>query len=212
MLTRQLNNQEKECIVTRAILMSLGCVLLATAAAAQEDIAPPADLNIQPPPVETVPAPEGRRDGRLQLGRDIDLGNLRGQIGPEGRRLLRRHGDRGISFGLDMAQRGINFGLRYANGQATPADAKAFGIDMGRRGRQFGIEIRNESLESVEGALKELEGELPRDAREAPFKENPSDITIDAPPLPLGAASPQPEARVFGRDTIDREVKFRREF
>ena len=194
--------------------MSVALLLFATLAIGQDNptgdledsgIAPPVDLNIQPPPPETVPAPQGERERRLDLGREIDLGKLGEQLGPEGQRFLHRSGDRGISFGLDMARRGINFGMRYAHGQATPADARAFGIDMGRRGREFGLQIRDDSLDTVEGAL-------PRDGRDADFQETPSDITIDAPPLPLGAIGPRPKAQVFGRDTVDREVKFRREF
>ena len=207
----------------RCLTLALTLLLTASIAIAQEQtqpdesgIAPPADLNITPPAPqpETLPAPDGQRDGRLQLGRDLDLGQLREQFGPEGRRFLHRNGDRGISFGLDMAERGISFGLRYAHGQAGPADARAFGIDMGRRGKAFGLEMRDEAMDAVEGALDEPKAKLPAEGRDAKFHETPGDITIDAPPLPLGVNVPpsQGEARVYGRETLDRQVKFRREF
>ena len=207
----------------RCLTFALAVAFCASITLAQEEtppndsgIAPPADLNITPPAPqpETIPAPEGERKGGLELGRDLDLGKLRERLGPEGRRFLHQSGDRGISFGLDMAERGINFGLRYAHGQATPADARAFGIDMGRRGKAFGLEMRDKSLGAVEGALDGTGAKLPVDGRDAKFQETPGDITIEAPPVPLGSSAPrlQPEARVFGRDMIDREVKFRREF
>ena len=178
-----------------------------------ESTAPPADVTIEPP-AETLPTPVGEREGRLELGREVDLGQLRKQIGPEGRRFLHRSGDRGLSFGLDMAERGISFGLRFAHGQAGPADARAFGIDMGRRGKAFGLEMRDRSIDAVERATDDSGAIAPRDGRDARFNETPGDITIDAPPIPLGADTPRPRAedKVIGRDILDREVRFRREF
>ena len=207
----------------RCLTFTLAILLTATISMAQEqtqpeesDIAPPADVNITPPAPqpETLPAPDGQRDGRLQLGRDLDIGQLREQFGPEGRRFLHRNGDRGISFGLDMAERGISFGLRYAHGQAGPADARAFGIDMGRRGRAFGLEMRDRALDFTEETIDGAQDALPAEGRDAEFQETPSDITIDAPPLPLGVNVPQSqgEARIYGRETVDRQVNFRREF
>ena len=196
-------------------------ILLAALAVGQQStaqdsgIAPPAELEVAPPAAEeVVPAPQGQRDAAPPFGRELDLGGLRLEFGSQGRRFFRNNGDRGISFGLDMAERGINFGLRYANGQATPADARAFGIDMGRRGKAFGLEMRDRGLEFGDKLGGELSRQLPVDGREAEFQETPGDITIDAPPLPLGVDSPRatPESKVYGRDTIDRPVRFRREF
>lgn len=166
------------------------------------DIAPPADLNIAPPVEEVVPAPQGCRPDRVRLGRDLERG-------PEGRRFLHRSGEGGLEFGLDMAQRGINFGLRYAHGQATPADARAFGLDMGRRGKAFGLEMRDRALEIGDDAADRL----PVDGRDAKFKETPGDITIEAPPLPVGADAPRGAApKIYGREPTARPAKFRREF
>ncbi len=198
---------------------SLSFVLLISAlATAQEEpiappvpedsgIAPPSDLNLEIPPAdEVVPAPQGRREDGSRQERDFDLDRLRGEFGPQGRQFLRDNGDRGLSFGLDMAERGINFGLRYANGRATPADARRFGIDMGRRGRAFGLETRDRAVEFGDDAGQRL----PVDGRDTKFNETPGDITIDAPPIPLGRSAPQP--KIYGRDLTDRPVRFRREF
>ncbi len=132
------------------------------------------------------------------------------RIGPQGRRIGVQFGDRGLDFGLDMAQRGINFGLRYANGQAGPADARAFGIDMGRRGRAFGLEMRERGLRLGDELEGELGGaKLPVDGRDADFQETPGDITIEAPPLPDGAAVPPRNAqpKVFGRELTTRPAQ-----
>ena len=178
-------------------------------------IAPPAEQSIAPPAVEEVlPTPRGQQEARPRGARELDLGGLRLEFGPRGRQFLRENGDRGVHFGLDMAERGISFGLRYANGHATPADARAFGIDMGRRGKAFGLEMRDRGLQFGEELGDEAGGSLPIDGREAEFQETPGNITIDAPPLPLGVDSSRtrPEFKVHGRDTVGRRIKLRREF
>ena len=203
----------------RSLALTFALLICATLSVAQDSvdneqkesgIAPPADLNIQPAP-EVLPAPGGEREGGLEFDEELDLGKLLDELGPDGHRILENNADRGISFGLDMAERGISFGLRYANGQAGPADAKAFGLDMGRRGKALGFEMRDKW---TNGRVRPNRGQPPVDGRGAKFQETPSDITIDAPPLPLGTNTtrPLPEARVYGREMLDREVKFRREF
>lgn len=176
------------------------------------DIAPPADLELElPPPPDAEAIPKGR----VERGDAVRGDDLLRRFGPEGRRIGVQFGDRGLEFGLDMAERGISFGLRYAEGRAGPADARAFGIDMGRRGRAFGLKMRDRGLRLGDELEGELNGKkLPVDGRDADFQETPGDLTIEAPPLPDGAAAPPRNAqpKVFGRELTERPVRFRREF
>ncbi|MCA9268985.1 MAG: hypothetical protein KDA41_10970, partial [Planctomycetales bacterium] len=130
----------KVCAVFCSLVM-LGAAVIVVAA----EPAPPAELTIPLPEkaqaAETLPAPQGEAPRAAQpLRIEIPLNVLGRGVAPADREEARR-------FGLDMANRGISFGLRFLDRGVTPDEARQFGLEMGERGAGFGVRIVGENID-----------------------------------------------------------------